>query len=210
MRRAVIFTAKATETVAVEEQLIGPIGRQRSAQGYVYDTFHIRREIGSDQVVKDVEVVLYETGRGPESVMPVVAPIVGDFDAHLAVYVGCAGGDPKEIKVYDVFIPTDVWPYEKGKESKRGFEPRAHPLVPDRYLHDLVKAIGARPNWRKRIPDHFKRDAEGKQIEANIRRGMLASGNKVLADDEGEIWKSAQKLNDEIIAVETECFAFFK
>ena len=210
MRRAVIFTAKPTETEAVKAQLLGPIGKQRTAQTYVYDVYHIRKEVGSDQAVNDIEVALYETGRGQEKVMPAVPPIVGDFDPHLVLYIGCAGGDPEEIKVYDVLIPSDLWPYEKGKETKDGFKSRAFPLEPDGYLYGLVKAIAIRSKWRTRIPTVFQVDSAGKKINSTVKPGMLASGNKVLADDEGEVWMAAKAINNEIIAVETEGFAFFK
>ncbi|HXW72483.1 MAG TPA: hypothetical protein VEK34_13770 [Methylocella sp.] len=172
------MTAKSTETEAVKAQLLGPIGKQRTAQTYVYDVYNIRKVVGRNEVVDDIEVALYETGRGQEKVMPAVPPIVGDFDPHLVLYIGCAGGDPKEIKVYDVLIPTYIWPYEKGKETKNGFKPRAYPLEPDGYLHDLVKAIAARPKWRTRIPTFFQVDSEGNQINSTVIPGMLASGNK--------------------------------
>lgn len=210
MKRAVIFTAKSTETIAVKDQLLGPIGNPRTAQTYVYEVYQLKRDIGGDAVVPNVEVALYETGRGQDEVLPAVPPIVRDFDPHLALYVGCAGGDPNEINVYDVFIPTDAWPYEKGKETEAGFESRAHPLKPTRYLYDRAMATAIRPKWRARIPKGFLVDFEGNPIVSQVKPAPVASGNKVLTDDEGEIWKTAKSISDEIIAVETECFAFFK
>jgi nucleoside phosphorylase len=210
MKRAVIFTAKPTETEAVKEQLIGPIGNPRTAQTYVYDTYKLKAKIGGSQAADDIEIALYETGRGQEKVLPSVAPIVGEFNPDLVVFVGCAGGDPNEIKVYDVLVPTDVWPYEKGKETKAGFKSRAFPMEPTGYLLDQTRAIANRSKWRMRVPKRFQLDAKGKRINSTVSFEMLASGNKVLADDRGAIWKTVKALNDEIVAVETEGFAFFQ
>ena len=210
MKRAVIFTAKPTETEAVKAQLLGPFGNPRTAQTYVYDVYKVRSEVGGDQAANNIEVALYETGRGQEKVMPSVPPIVGDFDPDLVLFVGCAGGDPNGISVYDVLVPTDVWPYEKGKETKAGFKSRAYPMEPNGHLRDLVGSIANRSKWRERIPRQFQVDAKGNQINSTVKFAMLASGNKVLADDKGKVWKIVKELNDEIIAVETEGFAFFK
>ena len=210
MKRAIIFTAKSTETTAVKEQLIGPIGNPRTAQTYVFDTYKLKGDIDGNNAVGDIEIALYETGRGQEKVLPSVAPIVGAFNPDLVLFVGCAGGDPNEIKVYDVIVPTDVWPYEKGKETKAGFKSRAFPMEPTGYLLDQTKVITNRSKWRERVPKRFQLDANGNQINSTVSFDMLASGNKVLADDEGAIWKVVKDLNDEIVAVETEGFAFFQ
>ena len=203
MRRVVIFTAKRTETNAVKEQLLGPVGDPRTVQTYVYNHYQLRTAVNKDDPVANLQIALYETGRGQEKVMPAVPPIVGDFDPDIVLYIGCAGGDPSEFNVYDVFIPTHVWPYEKGKETTRGFEFRAHPLEPTAYLRNMATSIADRQKWRARIPEAF-------QVASKVETGGLASGNKVLADEEGEIWKSAKAINDEIVAVETEGHGFFE
>jgi nucleoside phosphorylase len=203
MRRALIFTAKPTETKAVKEQLLGPIGSQRTARTYAYNVFHLKAAINKNQPVKNLDIALYETGRGQEEVMPAIAPIVQDFLPDIVLYIGCAGGDRKELKVNDVFIPTQVWPYEKGKETTRGFQRRAHPLQPNRYLVDLATSIADRPKWKKRLPAGYK-------LASKVATGGLASGSKVLANEEGKIWKNAKAHNDEIVAVETEAHGFFK
>jgi nucleoside phosphorylase len=202
MKRALIFTAKDVETAAVRQQLLEPIGDPRTAQAYVYNVFHLRSASANNQPVKDVQIALYETGRGQEKVMPAIAPIVGDFNPDIVLYVGCAGGDPSHLNIYDVFIPTHVWPYEKGKETAKGFVTRAHPLEPTGTLKDMALAIAERPKWRQRVP----LETPGESV--SVKLGALASGSKVLADEEGAIWAAAKAINDEIIAVETECFGF--
>jgi nucleoside phosphorylase len=203
MRRAVIFTAKDTETKAVKEQLLGPVDGPRTVLPGAYDIYELKTAVNKDEPVKDLQIAFYETGRGQDNVMQATPPIVGDFKPDIVLYVGCAGGDPDELKKYDVFVPTQVWPYEKGKETTSGFKPTAHPLEPTRYLRDMVTSIAKRQEWRARIPNVFQGSPE-------VKTGGLASGNKVLADEEGEIWKSAKNINDEIVAVETECYGFFK
>ena len=204
MRRALIFTAKSTETQALELQLLGPAGhRPKTAQAYAYDVYKLRADINKDKPVQNLDVACYETGRGHEEVMAAVPPIVGNFNPDIVLYIGCAGGDPNELKLNDVFIPTEVWPYEKGKETTGGWVSRAHPVSPTRYLRDMARSLGKRPDWRSRIPETFRADS-------SVTTGGLASGNKVLADEEGEIWKAATSINDEIVEVETECYGFFK
>jgi nucleoside phosphorylase len=203
MKRALIFTAKSTETRAVKEHLLGPLGSPKTAQTYVYNLYKLRSHVNKDDSARDLEIGFYETGRGQEEVMSAVPPIVGHFNPDIVLYIGCAGGDPAQVKVNDVFIPTEVWPYEKGKETTHGFESRAHPLRPTRYLRDMATSIAERPQWRARIPETF-------QFDSSVTTGGLASGNKVLADEEGEVWNTAKSINDEIVAVETECYGFFR
>ena len=169
----------------------------------MYDVYKLRAEITEDKPATNLEIGFYETGRGQEEVMSTVPPIVGHFNPDIVLYIGCAGGDPAQLNVNDVFIPTEVWPYEKGKETTNGFESRAHPLRPTRYLRDMATSIAERPHWRARIPETF-------HFASSVTTGGLASGNKVLADEEGEIWNTAKSINDEIVAVETECYGFFK
>jgi hypothetical protein len=90
-----------------------------------------------------------------------------------------------------------------GKETTSGYLPRAYPLEPTGYLRDMVLSTADRSKWRERIPDSF-------QFASRVKEGSLASGNKVLADEEGIIWQSAKSINDEIVAVETEAFGFYK
>jgi nucleoside phosphorylase len=143
----------------------------------VYNIYHLRSAVYNDEPVNNLEVAFYETGRGQENVMRAVAPIVDDFNPDIVLYIGCAGGDPGEFNVCDVFIPTHLWPYEKGKETTGGFVSRAHPLEPTGYLRDMATSIAVRPEWRARIPKDF-------QCESKVKLGGLASGNKVLADEE--------------------------
>src|SRR5271165_3708443 len=108
MRRALIFAAKPTETKAVREQLLGPVGSPKTVQTYVYNLYKLRANVNKDEPVKNLQIAFYETGRGQEKVMSAVPPIVGDFNPDIVLYVGCAGGDPGQLKVNDVFIPTHV------------------------------------------------------------------------------------------------------
>jgi nucleoside phosphorylase len=204
MRHAVIFTAKSTETPAVKKQLIGPIGPPRITDIAVYSVWHLRAAVDQDAVVKDLEVALYETGRGQDEVWRSVHAVVTHFKADVVLYLGCAGGEASELKVNEILVATEAWPYEKGKETPRGFLSRAHPLPPTRLMKDYAIAVSERSEWRKRIPADFPGESE-------VKFGGLASGNKVLATEKGKTWKHVKKkLSDEIIGVETEAYAFFK
>jgi len=202
MRRAAIFTAKSTETVAVRAQLVGPIG-SRKAGNAVYDVWHLKVQGEGGAVVPDLEVALYETKRGQEAVMRAVPQIVTEFNADVVLYLGCAGGMASKLRIGDVFVVTDVWPYELGKETDQGFVSRAHPLPPDNLMIDYAKLESERQAWRKRIPSEFAGAPE-------VKFGALASGSKVLATEEGASWKLTTRLTDEAYAVDTEGYAFYK
>jgi purine-nucleoside phosphorylase len=153
--KAIIFTAKDTETVAVDQQLIQRSHKRRETRHFAYETYRLRAQLTGQGVVKDLEVAHYETGRGQDRVLLAVREIVTDFDPDIVLFVGCAGGEVSELNVNDVLIVTHAWPYEIGKEGARKFKSRAHPLEPDGYLVDVANSIGKRTAWRSRISKEY-------------------------------------------------------
>jgi hypothetical protein len=61
MRRAVIFTAKHSETEAVKEQLLGPVDNPRTVFPCVYNIYHLRSAVYNDEPVNNLDV--YEPHR---------------------------------------------------------------------------------------------------------------------------------------------------
>ncbi len=92
------------------------------------------------------------------------------FNPYLVIYVGCAGGEPTESCIGDVFIATDIWNYEAasvggGVEIK----PKGHPVCPDRVLLDEARSIDEFNHWRHKIPG-------GARNDVSVRFGQMASG----------------------------------
>jgi nucleoside phosphorylase len=201
--KAIIFTAKDTETVAVDQQLIQRSHKRRETRHFAYETYRLRAQLTGQGVVKDLEVAHYETGRGQDRVLLAVREIVTDFDPDIVLFVGCAGGEVSELNVNDVLIVTHAWPYEIGKEGARKFKSRAHPLEPDGYLVDVANSIGKRTAWRSRISKEYN-------VPSSVKPGQVASGNKVLVSEKGINWRLAKSINDEIVAVETEAAGFYR
>ena len=140
MNRAIIFTAKKEETDAVKTQLIGPIRAGKTQRGNRYTIWHLRSSQDREHAVRDLEVALYETGRGQAKTIIHTTPLVESFRPDVAMFIGCAGGDPDDTEIGDVVVATEIWNYEAasvGADDEGRI--KGYPSSPDRVLIDDSK-----------------------------------------------------------------------
>ncbi|GFG55546.1 5'-methylthioadenosine/S-adenosylhomocysteine nucleosidase family protein [Mycolicibacterium agri] len=144
----------------------------------------------------------------------VVYPIAGAGNLHAAIaardaiatwhpeYVilsGIAGGfRARHQHLGDILVPTQVVNYETGKLTDGTFE---HRYEAYHASHKLIKAaeFARRTDWWARIPPEI---AGKRPDKLNVHFGVLASGEKVIADKE---WgESLRRDWPELIGVEME------
>jgi nucleoside phosphorylase len=119
-----------------------------------------------------------------------------------ALLVGIAAAATKHQSLGDVVVGTDVYYYEKGKMSPEGkrFEPEMY--RPDSTLWSNVEGL---PDWT--TPIHADRPGS-RQIRPHVHKGVIASGEKVIADVavRDELAAGHRK----IMAIEMEGYGFSK
>jgi cold shock CspA family protein/nucleoside phosphorylase len=202
MRRALIFTAKDVETAAVKEQLLGPIKVGQSSRATLFSIWYLRSSEDRERPVQQIEIGLYETGKGEEAAASACGPIIEAFDPDVVFYIGCAGGDPAHTNIGDVVVATAVWPYDKSSHSRYRTTPKGHPLYPDKVLIDAAKVANDFPGWRLRV-------MSGAGNEIAVKFGDIASGQKIIKETRSAIWKYIKsKVSDDVIACETEGHGF--
>lgn len=193
-KRALLLTAKDTETKAIKCYLDEPERYVRTSQGN-------RVTVWSASEVEGLEVALYETGRGQSEALLRTGPIVEAFDPDVVVYIGCAGGEPTKTEIGDVYVATKIWNYERASVSEDRVKNKGEPVYPDRVLVDEARGVADFNTWRSRV-------AGGSPNEAKVLFGEIASGEKVVKSTQSETWQNIQSLSDDIEAVETEGHGF--
>lgn len=112
--------------------------------------------------------------------------------------VGISAGVSEEEALGDLIVGSFIYYYERGKQVPGGIAPECYMLPSDQ---TLLSRINSLPRWRG-----IK--VKGKMFRPNIFQGVIASGEKVIADQavRNEI-KSAQR---KIRALEMEGYGFSK
>lgn len=196
MYRALIFTAKDTETDALRAYLDGPIRQGMTSRHEVFTIWKAK-----DQSLSNVEIAHYESGRGQEAAAIYCPSIAAAFEPHVVIFLGCAGGEPNRTNIGDIFVASEIWPYEKAKVDYGYIKSKSHPLTPDRALIDQAKSIKAFNKWRNSV-------IGGAPNMAKVHIGPIASGEKVIIHNRTRAWAQIKTIEKDIIAVETEGHGF--
>jgi nucleoside phosphorylase len=103
--------------------------------------------------------------------------IIHHWHPGAILLVGIAAGiAPQQQALGDVVIGSDIYYYERGKVTPDGTKPEPYMLRPDATLWDRVQSVA---EWKSPIsvarPD-------GSQVHPRIHYGVIASGEKVIAE----------------------------
>jgi nucleoside phosphorylase len=188
-RRAVILTALGIETRAVLRHL-GDI-REEPVRGTV---FHV----GS---FGPWEIAVAECGEGNPSAAATVERAIGHFDPEVALFVGVAGG-VKDVRIGDVLVATKVYAYERGKDTKEGFEPRPSLTLPAYALEQRARALRQGIAWHGRLAAGLGHD------KPKLEVGPIAAGEKVIAATEGAVAEYLRRYYGDTLGVEMEGYGF--
>ncbi len=200
MKRALIFTAKDTETAAVKAYLHErPCGFKRTKRG---NKITIWRPIDSLTFNTSFEIALYETGKGQAEAILNAGPVVEAVAPDLVIYLGCAGGEAPHVDIGDVLVATKIWNYEQASIKKQSVRYKGVPQLPDRVLVDEAKSAADFGSWKSKIID-------GSPNSAHVAFGEVASGDKVIKSTASPVWKQLKSnLSDDIMGCETEGHGF--
>lgn len=126
---------------------------------------------------------------------------IRDWDPGALLLVGIAGAATPEANLGDLVVGSEIYYYERGKETPGGKLPEPKMFKADPIL--LNKVIST-SQWKSRIL--AKRPDGEKKKRPEILRGLIASGEKVIANEaiRDEIAQSHRK----ILAIEMEGYGF--
>jgi nucleoside phosphorylase len=110
--------------------------------------------------------------------------------------VGIAAAATKEQMLGDAIIGSDVYYYERGKVTPEGVKPEFKVYKADATLWSRAITL---PKWTARIPVPRP---DGKKTRPNIHYGVIASGEKVIADQDRR--DSIASQHRKIVAIEME------
>jgi nucleoside phosphorylase/tetratricopeptide (TPR) repeat protein len=114
--------------------------------------------------------------------------------------VGIAGAASDDVALGDVIIGSDVYYYERGKETPDGKKPEPKSYRPDATLWNNATTV---PYWK---PSISVQRPDGKKNRPKLHPGVIASGEKVIAD--AAIRNQIVQPNRKILAIEMEGYGF--
>ncbi|MBT9313785.1 CHASE2 domain-containing protein [Leptothoe kymatousa] len=192
MPRAVILTALPVEYLAVREHLKKP-QKKKYSQGMLCE----RGEFTN----WDVSIV--EIGKGNANAAAETERAINYFRPDVLFFVGIAGGIKEDVRIGDVVATTKVYEYEA---SKVGTQLATRPDV-----YNSTKAVvqwasseAREGEWIRRIHNYN----ENCNPQAFI--DPLASGEKVVASRDSELFQFLRSSYNDAIAVDMESFGFLK
>ncbi len=121
-------------------------------------------------------LVAQSTGMGGIDITHLVSDTIQDWKPNAILLVGIAGAASKEQHLGDLVIASDVYYYEPGKLTPDGKKPEPYMFKADSTLWDRVITVA---DWI--TPISVDRP-DGTQERPKIEHGVIASGEKVIAD----------------------------
>lgn len=142
--------------------------------------------------------------KGNRSTIMAFNDLIKEFDPHILILFGIAGGIHKDLALCDVVVASQVIFYDKRKEKNgwtyhRG-ESEKIPAKMLSVVNDFFVQNGEKPDMTSH-PTSFKQSF-------NVFLGPIGSGEVVVADKLSEIRAWLHQFNDQTLAVETESGGF--
>ena len=102
--------------------------------------------------------------------------MIHDWSPGALLLVGIAGAGSTDQKLGDLALGRDVYYHERGKETPTGTKLEPYMYRADALLWNRVTTL---PDWRAKIP---VARPDGKSDHPQIHFGVIASGERVIAD----------------------------
>lgn len=123
---------------------------------------------------------------------------IRDWKPGAALLIGIAASAHKDVKLGDIVAGSDVYYYERTKVTPEGSEPEPRLIAADATLWSRVSTVA---EWDGIVP---LARPDGSIGSPAVRHGVIASGEKVIADaEERDRIASAHR---KILAIEMEGF----
>ena len=103
--------------------------------------------------------------------------IIHNFHPKVIFLVGVCAGRENKVEKGDIIFAEDVYYYERGKQTEKGFEPEPKMHSADAGLIDLIR------NLPKTIIPNCKTH-DGSMKRPKVVRGVIGCGEKVIEDPE--------------------------
>jgi adenosylhomocysteine nucleosidase len=142
-------------------------------------------------------VIAAEVGPGTVDTVGAVVAVTTRFQPDVLMFVGIAGALKDDVQVGDVVAGTEVAWTERGRWSQGGYQARIRTASLSAPLSQLARKIARDGSWTRRLA----RPRPG----AKAVVAQIASGEKVVADDEYRAW--LRSAFSDALAVDTESFA---
>lgn len=130
------------------------------------------------------------TGEGSDNMKKATERAINDWNPDCVILVGiCGGFEHKGLFLGDVFVPEVIFPYERVKKEGAGtFEWRDYDRPVSKSLWNTAKPIAAEGTWHRhmRLPRPSCLHGQTPQMHC---RGLLATGEKIVASDEKDQFK---------------------
>ena len=196
-----IITALPEERDAVLRQL-PDCQKVQEADFPTYYRATLETDSGFDQENPIVAVtMLTQMGNAPAAVHTVRC--IQYLEPHYVLMVGIAGGIKGKANLGDVVVSNQIIYYEYAKETPSGSEQRPREGSVDSFL--LERAMNCNIDWHILSQAEHPDPASPDSTEApQVRVGPIASGEKVIADDDRV--NELKQLHPKLCAVEMESF----
>lgn len=143
------------------------------------------------------QVAVAEVGAGTVDTAGAVVAVTAWLRPDVVMFAGIAGALKDDLHIGDVVAGTAVAWTERGKWSQVDFLPRIQTVSLSAPLVQLARKIARDGNWRRRL--------EVSRPDGRAVVGQIASGEKVVADDEYRAW--LRTAFSDALAIENEGFA---
>jgi nucleoside phosphorylase len=192
MPRAVILTALPVEYLAVRSHL-SDLQEKMHPQGTIYE----RGKFAANG--QEWEVGIVETGAGNAGAAVEAERAIAYFKPDVLIFVGIAGGI-KDVAIGDVVAATKVYGYESGKVGEQFF---TRPAVGQSAyaLVQRAKSEARKDEWLQRLSSTLT-------TQPRVFIAPIASGEKVVASRESELFKFLRASYNDAVAIAMEGFGF--
>jgi len=129
----------------------------------------------------------------------ITADTIRHWNPEALLLIGIAGSADKDVYLGDIVIGRDIYYYERGKVTAKGNLPEPLIYRGDATLFSNIRSLPLSAIPRRKRPD-------GSLKRSNVHCGVIASGEKVIADK-----RFREKLRDDhrkVLAIEMEGYGF--
>lgn len=152
-----------------------------------------------------VEAVVVRTNQTNVNAAIETERMINHDQPEIAFFVGVAGG-LKDVGIGDIVIGSDVYGYERGKSTTE-FLPRPKFGSSSYDLEMSAVDYSQTTKWRSRATELLETKF---QKSINVFAGTIASGEKVVASLESELYKFLNQNASHALAVEMEGLGFLE
>ena len=146
-------------------------------------------------------VVAQPSDMGQVEATSLTKDVLHEWKPAAAILVGIAAStNPTKVKLGDIVVGKSVWYYEHGKVTPNGTEPQADMIQSDA---ELLKHFTGLADWDGEVEAERP---DGSENRPKIHAGVIASGEKVIADE--AVRNHIASAQRKIIAIAMEDYGF--